>query len=223
MQASDKLPPVLPLVIYNGSKRWDAARDISELIVNIPGDLEKYCPHLHYFLVDESKYENTELVPLHNLVAAIIRLENTRTLENEKAVAQAINKVLGTLTDWLKDDEFPQLRRDIITWLSRTLLPKNVPNVKVPEFVELQEMKTMLHETMQNWYRDAEIKGEARGEARGDTQGKTEMLTHLLESKFGVLPTFERTTIERLDSEALLKCSERLLTAKTLQEVIKPA
>jgi len=227
MQASDKLPPVLPLVIYNGSKRWDAARDISELIVNIPGDLEKYCPHLHYFLVDEGKYENAELVPLHNLVAAIIRLENTRTLENEKAVAQAINEVLGTLTDWLKDDEFSQLRRDIITWLSRTLLPKNVPNVKVPEFVELQEMKTMLHETMQNWYRDAEIKGEARGitigEERGDTQGKTEMLTHLLESKFGVLPTFERTTIERLDSEALLKCSERLLTAKTLQEVIKPA
>ena len=77
----------------------------------------------------------------------------------------------------------------------------------------------MLHETMQNWYRDAEIKGKALG----DTQGKTEMLTHLLETKFGVLPTFERTTIERLDSEALLKCSERLLTAKTLQEVIKPA
>ena len=235
MQASDKLPPVLPLVIYNGSKRWDAARDISELIVNIPGDLEKYCPHLHYFLVDEGKYENAELVPLHNLVAAIIRLENTRTLENEKAVAQAINKVLGTLTDWLKDDEFPQLRRDIITWLSRTLLPKNVPNVKVPEFVELQEMKTMLHETMQNWYRDAEIKGEARGitigeergitigEERGEARGETKILTHLLETKFGILPPSERATIERLNSDAMLKCSERLLTAKTLQEVIKPA
>ncbi len=48
-----------------------------------------------------------------------------------------------------------------------------------------------------------------------------EILTHLLETKFGVLPISERTIIERLDSEALLKCSERLLTAKTLQEVIK--
>ena len=93
----------------------------------------------------------------------------------------------------------------------------------------------MLHETMQNWYRDAEIKGEARGitigeergitigEERGEARGETKILTHLLETKFGILPPAERATIERLDSDAMLKCSERLLTAKTLQEVIKPA
>ena len=81
----------------------------------------------------------------------------------------------------------------------------------------------MLHETMQNWYREAEIKGEKRGEKRGEKQGEKKILTHLLETKFGVLPTSERASIERLDSAALLKCSKRLLTAKTLQEVIKPA
>ena len=47
INASSPIPKWLK-TIYNGSKRWDAARDISELIVNIPGDLEKYCLHLHY-------------------------------------------------------------------------------------------------------------------------------------------------------------------------------
>jgi hypothetical protein len=196
------------------SKRWDAAQDISELITQVPGGLEKYCPHLRYFLIDEGKYQVAELAPLHNLVAALIRLENTRTLENEKAVAQGISEVLEQLVDWLKDAQFSQLRRDILTWLIRVLLPKNVPGVEVPEVAELQEMKTMLYETMQNWYQSAEIKGEARGE--------TKMFTHLLETKFGVLPSSERAKIELMDSKAVLKCSERLLTANTLQEVIKP-
>jgi hypothetical protein len=37
-----KLPPVLPLVLYNGRAPWSAARDIAELIENVPGGLEQY-------------------------------------------------------------------------------------------------------------------------------------------------------------------------------------
>ena len=78
LKPTDKLPPVLPLVIYNGSKRWKAAKDISELIETVPGGLEKYCPHLRYLLIDEGAYGESQLTPLmKNLVAAIIRLENT--------------------------------------------------------------------------------------------------------------------------------------------------
>jgi hypothetical protein len=213
LTAKDKLPPVLPLVIYNGSQRWNAAQDISELVAQVPGGLEKYRPHLRYFLIDEGKYENLDTLPLQNLVTAIIRLENTRTLENEQAVAEAIANVLNVLMDLLKGSEFVQLRRDIVTWLLRVLLPKNVPNVEIPEVVELQEMKTMLYERMQNWYRTAETKGEARGEAK--------ILVHMLEKKFGVLPASLRTRIDHLDSEDILKCSEQLLTAKTVQDVFK--
>jgi predicted transposase YdaD len=217
LTAKDKLPPVLPLVIYNGGQRWKAAQDISELVAQVPGGLEKYRPHLRYFLIDEGKYENLDTLPLQNLVTAIIRLENTRTLENEQAVAEAIGNVLNVLMDLLKGSEFVQLRRDIVTWLLRVLLPKNVPNVEIPEVVELQEMKTMLYERMQNWYRTAE----ANGEARGETRGKAEILVHMLEKKFGVLPASLRTRIDHLDSEALLKCSEQFLTAKTVQDVFK--
>ncbi|OAD23284.1 transposase, partial [Candidatus Thiomargarita nelsonii] len=139
LTAKDKLPPVLPLVIYNGSQRWKAAQDISELVAQVPGGLEKYRPHLRYFLIDEGKYKNLDTLPLQNLVTAIIRLENTRTLENEQAVAEAIGNVLNVLMDLLNGSEFVQLRRDIVTWLLRVLLPKNVPNVEIPEVVELQE------------------------------------------------------------------------------------
>jgi hypothetical protein len=219
LTATDKLPPVLPLVIYNGSKRWDAAQDISELI-EVPGGLEKYRPHLRYLLIDEGTYGESQLTPLmKNLVAAIIRLENTRTHDNEKEVADVIQPVLVSLIDLLKDSKWTPFRRDIVTWLLRASLPKNVPNTPIPEVVELQEMNTMLYETIQNWYKEAEV----RGKAEGRVEGKAELVINLLETKFGVLPTSIRTTIAHFDSETLLKCSQRLFTAKTVQEVIEPS
>ena len=120
----DKLPPVLPVVIYNGKTAWNAAQDISELIEEVPGGLEKYRPHLRYFLIDEGKFADADLAKLHNLVAAIIRLENTRSFDNEKALAEAISQVLNLLVDWLKDSEFIQLRRDIVTFTQKFLRAK---------------------------------------------------------------------------------------------------
>ncbi|MEN8215697.1 MAG: hypothetical protein ABFS56_04840 [Pseudomonadota bacterium] len=73
----------------------------------------------------------------------------------------AIGKVVKLLGDWLKDSEFVHLRRDIMTWLLRVVLPKNAPNVQIPEVVNFQEMNTMLYETMQGWYQTAEERGQS--------------------------------------------------------------
>lgn len=34
------LPPIFPVVLYNGEKRWDAATELKDLIVSLPGGLE---------------------------------------------------------------------------------------------------------------------------------------------------------------------------------------
>ena len=50
-----KLPPVFPIVIYNGEKRWSAARNINELIQEVPGGLQAYLPSQRYHLLDEGR------------------------------------------------------------------------------------------------------------------------------------------------------------------------
>src|SRR5574340_804939 len=62
-----RLPPVLPIVLYNGSRRWDAPVDVAALVIPIPGGLETYCPRLKYFLLDEGRYADSESAPLRNL------------------------------------------------------------------------------------------------------------------------------------------------------------
>ena len=74
------LPPVLPIVLYNGVPRWHAAEDVHDLIVPMKGGLERYRPHVSYLLIDEGRYANTELTELKNLVAALFRLEKSRNI-----------------------------------------------------------------------------------------------------------------------------------------------
>ena len=85
-----RLPPVLPIVLYNGASAWRAATDIAELIPKAPGLVAQHLPKLQYLLIDENRYTDAELATLHNLVAAIIRVEHP---ESEQALLQLIERL----------------------------------------------------------------------------------------------------------------------------------
>jgi hypothetical protein len=57
--AGQKLPPVLPIVLYNGQPRWTVATDIAQLIEPPPGKLRDYTPQLRYLLLDEGAIDET--------------------------------------------------------------------------------------------------------------------------------------------------------------------
>jgi hypothetical protein len=48
-----RLPPVLPLVLYNGEPRWSAPVDLGELLAPVPPALSACQPRLRYLLIDE--------------------------------------------------------------------------------------------------------------------------------------------------------------------------
>jgi hypothetical protein len=79
-----QLPPVLPLVLYNGQHPWTAKTEVNDLIVPPPGGLERYQPRLQYLLLEENAYPPEVLAPLHNLAAALFQLENSRGRRNCK-------------------------------------------------------------------------------------------------------------------------------------------
>jgi hypothetical protein len=95
LTASGQLPPVLPLVLYNGVRRWQAPQEVAELVATVPGGLERYRPCLRYFLLDEGRFTEDDLAPLRNLAAAPFWLENSRTPAD-------VQRVLRALIDWLK-------------------------------------------------------------------------------------------------------------------------
>ena len=73
---NDKLPPVLPIVIYNGARRWNAPTGLPELIATGPSTaLAVYQPSLRYFLLDHGRVQSTGLPP-DNLVSGAGRAED---------------------------------------------------------------------------------------------------------------------------------------------------
>lgn len=51
------LPPVFPLVLYNGDKPWKYAQDLSSLVALPPNSpLQKWQPKMCYYLLDESQH-----------------------------------------------------------------------------------------------------------------------------------------------------------------------
>ncbi|WP_200389490.1 hypothetical protein [Thiocapsa imhoffii] len=56
--------PVLPIVLYNGFKPWDAARDVGALIAPAPPFVREYCPRQGYDLIEEIRLAEQDALPV---------------------------------------------------------------------------------------------------------------------------------------------------------------
>jgi predicted transposase YdaD len=63
--------------------------------------------------------------------------------------------------------------------------------------------------------------GLEEGVTKGIRQGEAQMLLRLLTLRFGVLPQSAHAQVESADADTLLRWSERVLTASTLDEVFR--
>jgi predicted transposase/invertase (TIGR01784 family) len=202
---SGKLPPILPLVIYNGYEPWGAAQDVAELIEEVPGGLERYRPQLRYCLLDEGRIATAELASLRNLAAALFRLENSRGPED-------VERVLTALIEWLREPELAELRRSFTTWLRQVLLPARVPGAQIPKMADLEEVKSMLAERVKEWTHEWKQEGFEEGLAKGRAA-----LIRELEKRFGHLPEEARRRVASLDSfERIVELSSSIPTAPSL-------
>ncbi|BBL35776.1 hypothetical protein Nstercoris_02052 [Nitrosomonas stercoris] len=212
VKTNEPLPPVLPIVLYNGDPRWQAPADIADLITPAPGGLERYRPHLHYLLLDEGSYHEHELAELRNLAAALFRLENSRTPED-------VQQVLQALIAWLQSPQQSNLRRAFTIWLKRVFLPGRMPTVAFDEIQDLQEVTNMLSERVKDWTKNWKQQGIEEGLQKGLQKGEAGLLLRLLEWRFGAVSEAISARVKQADSPMLELWSKRILTAQTIEEV----
>ncbi|MCP4661247.1 MAG: helix-turn-helix domain-containing protein, partial [bacterium] len=178
------LPPVIPIMIYNGKPVWWPRADIRDLVGPAPPGMEAFIPRLRYFALDQGRVPEGRLRDLgQNFVAALIRLEKSETPEELAAV-------LGPLDESLAP--YPELRRAFAAWLRAALVRKGIFGIKVPEEVDnLGELRAMLTENMLEW-------GETQKQ-----QGEAEVVLRLTERRFGPLDAATRRRIETAESDEI--------------------
>jgi hypothetical protein len=164
LTADGRLPPVLPLVLYNGVPAWTAPLDLEGLLAPAPGGLESYRPSLRYLLLDEGRIDPNSPEALRNLVAALFRLEQGRTVPD-------LLEVVRPLRIWLQAEEQASLRRAFAKWLEDMLRSGRVPGADFSPIHDLQEAETMLAERVKQWTEEWKQAGLAQGLREGIEQG----------------------------------------------------
>jgi len=193
VRAGQRLPPVVPVVLYNGDAPWSAPVDVADTVHAMPEGLEAYGPRLRYVLIDEVRCRASEAAGVRNLAAALFRLEQSRTPEDVRAVVEA-------LSEWLGGEEHRELRRAFAEWIGRVLLRVRLPGVKIPEAHELREVRAMLAERVKEWTeqwkregleegrREGLQQGLQQGLQAGQIQAAREAVLEALEARFGDVP-----------------------------------
>ena len=174
-EQDENLPPVLPIVFYNGRSRWTAALEASDLIAPVSEALAPYQPSQRYFLVDAGRYGNEDL-PQHNPVSALIALENSRSVADLKRAVDA-------LVDWLQEPAARELKRSFGEWIRQVLVPRRFGSIELPPMPRLEEVQTMLAERVKEWTEEWLQQGLEQGLDRGRAEERA-LLCRMTGRKF---------------------------------------
>ena len=212
------LPPVLPIVLYNGLPRWTARQNIYDLVRPEPPEfLRVYQPHLRYYLIDEGRYTQDELDARQSPLSGVFSIENaSRDLES---LQRAVNRIV----DIIQTDPNKQRTDAIVTrWLKRHLRWLGA-GAELQQLNSVVKEKDMLAEKLgylgEKERQEGRQEGRLEGQQEGRIEGERRVLERLLTRRFGQLPDWATERLTTASTEQLESWADEILVANSLDEV----
>ena len=180
---TERLPPVLPVVLYNGESPWRAACDMGELIVPTGPALAAYQPSQRYAVVD-ARHATVEYAG--ELTRAVALLERSRSPADLARVAERLAGLLDA-----PDQE--ELRRAFADWLWVLCARLRSGDEPPPPELTLEDARMTLEERVAHWpdewihqgIEQGRKQGIEQGRERGVAEGQRELLRRQTEARFG--------------------------------------
>ena len=222
--APGALPPVLPVVLYNGDSPWRPATEMRELIAAPPPALAPCQPSQRHFVLDERRVRAEEL-KLHELTLAVAQLEQSRSVADLARVARR-------LTERLSGTGEGELRRTFADWLRtlERLLGAGDQTRRPPDDLSLEDMTVSLEERVAEWPKPYIQQGREEGRREGISLGRREgieqqrqMLRRLASARFGAA-TGDRLVAAigaEADPQRLMDVAEAIVRCTTGSELLR--
>ena len=161
-QKGFRLPPVFPIVLYNGSESWTACQSVKEL-VDMADIFGEFIPNVKYYLINIQKLKIEELQQLGNALAGVFLMEHeVNSQEFEKSFKEGL-KLVYSEPDY-------ELLKTITEWIF-ALLKREFPE-KAPELVQNIELTKNNREEVRTMLETMPKKLIALGEEKGILEGK---------------------------------------------------
>ena len=161
------LPPVLPVVLYNGDAPWRSAPEMRDLVAKTGPGLAPFQPSQRHVVLDE-RHVGADDAGLKELTRAVVLLEQSRT-------AADLARVAESLTGWLSAPSRRELAAAFADWLWLLLrrldgAPAGVDEAGSGE-MSLEEVRMTLAERVAEWPKPYIRQGREEGIGIGREEG----------------------------------------------------
>ena len=223
-----RLPVIVPVVIYQGQRRWNVSTEFADLLDLDPGlelsDLEDavaegIVPRFRYLLDDISEVD----VPV---LRARPLTEEARVALVLLGLPAGVQDLMGALGGWV--DSFaviqarPGGRETMVSFWEYLGKVGQASDERMAEF--MATMNPEVAETfVSTWDRiaaEGRIEGRAEGRAEGRTEGQADLFAGLLALKFGDLDEDVLAAVRSASADQIAAWSARLIEGTlTLRDV----
>ena len=176
------LPPVLPVVLYNGDFPWRSAAQVRDLVARTGSALSPYQPSQRHVVLDERRAAADD-PQLRELTRAVLLLEQSRSAADLARAAESLSRALSAPSGGERAGR-DELRQAFADWLAALLRRLEGDAAPAPAHVglNLEEVKMTLEERVAEWpkpyIRQGREEGIGLGRAEGISLGREEGLAH---------------------------------------------
>ena len=244
------LPPVLPVVLYNGDLPWRSAAQVRDLVARTGAALSPYQPSQRHVVLDERRAAADD-PQLRELTRAVLLLEQSRSAADLARAAESLSRALSAPGSGERAGR-DELRQAFADWLATLLrrLEGDVSPAPARVGLNLEEVKMTLEERVAEWPKPyihqgreegislgreegislGRAEGISQGRAEGISLGREEGLAHerqLLRrqaaARFGAATAdrLARAFAAEADPERLAAVGEAIVRCTTTDELLR--
>ena len=197
-------PPILPIVVYNGERRWNAATDIGDLFAPVSDELLGYLPRQRYLVIDLQALDPSRL-PSENVLAMLAKFEQAGTPER-------LAELVASLSEWLERTGDAVLASRLRVWVRLVLarqfgaaegseLGRRIRNEEEADMTLMERARKWGEERNREWLargieqgrqegiergrQEGIERGRQEGIERGRQEGERELVRRLVARRFG--------------------------------------
>ncbi|WXR62504.1 Rpn family recombination-promoting nuclease/putative transposase [Peptostreptococcaceae bacterium AGR-M142] len=174
-QKGFRLPPVIPVVLYNGENNWHVPRSFKEVIKSHEM-YSDYVIDFNYLLFDIHRMDDEELKKIANVVSTIFYLDKEDNIE-------LIVKRLETIKGVIKRLQIDK-KKNLLRWIKNVIVENTSLDNKeklielIDETIETQEVDMMIsnmgrviNEGLEAKLAEGIMKGKLEGRLEGKVEG----------------------------------------------------
>ena len=221
---ANRLPIIIPMVIYHGESKWNVQTKLINLIKGIdelPEETKEYIPVYEYELYDLSPFGQVMIVGLA-LTKVVLEVMQLVMITDTKKFRQAMKKVLEDIAQ-LPEDKFERFVDACITYILSVRDDVDIGTIEKESKEILSERSEAIMSVAEKLRNEGRLEGRLEGKEE-ERKKFVEIILKNLDKKFGEDLTAEmKEKIQKADEKTIDYIGENLLdiSLEQLKEVLK--